>query len=297
MRHRDAFSAYHPLVNLGFFVIVLGCATVTMHPVCLLISLMSGAGYYLRLKGRRAAALLLRGVLPLILFTAAINPLFSHGGDTVLMYFPSGGALTLESILYGIAAGTMLGAVLLWFACFSEVMTTDKFLYLFGKMIPSLSLLLSMTLRFVPRFRAQFTTVRQVQATLGRSSGGGFVRRIRDAVTCFGAVVAWSMENAIETADSMKSRGYGTRRRTTYTVYRLTGRDTAALAFLGLVGFFLLAVGLAGGWQWKYFPAIGGALAHPLTLVSQAAYLLLCLAPVLLDRGEEAAWKRSASSI
>jgi energy-coupling factor transport system permease protein len=46
----------------------------------------------------------------------------------------------------------MLAAVISWFSCYNAVMTSDKFVYLFGRVIPALSLILSMTLRFVPKF-------------------------------------------------------------------------------------------------------------------------------------------------
>jgi energy-coupling factor transporter transmembrane protein EcfT len=99
-------------------------------------------------------------------------------------------------------------------------MTSDKFVYLFGRIIPSMSLLLSMTLRFVPRFIAQIKVVSNAQKCVGRdASNGGVVQRVRNAITILSIMVTWALENAIETADSMKSRGYGLRRgrRSRYT--------------------------------------------------------------------------------
>ena len=49
----------------------------------------------------------------------------------------------------------MLASVVLWFSSYNEVMTSDKFVYLFGRVIPALSLVLSMSLRFIPKFKAQ----------------------------------------------------------------------------------------------------------------------------------------------
>ena len=53
-------------------------------------------------------------------------------------------------MLYGLASAALLSATLLWFTCYNTVMTSDKFIYLFGRVIPALSLVLSMTMRFVP---------------------------------------------------------------------------------------------------------------------------------------------------
>ena len=146
----DANSRYHPLVNFLFFALVLAYSMVLMHPVCLAVSLTGALVYAGELGGRRALAGHLKFALPVLLLAAIVNPAFNHAGVTILTY-----PLTLESILYGLAAGAMLCAVVRWFVCFNAVITADKFVYLFGRVIPALSLVLSMTLRFVPLFRRQ----------------------------------------------------------------------------------------------------------------------------------------------
>ncbi len=45
-------------------------------------------------------------------------------------------------------------------------------------------------------------------------------------------MVTWSLENAIETADSMRARGYGLPGRTSFSIYRFDSRDSSALAWL-----------------------------------------------------------------
>lgn len=297
MQYTDAFASYHPMVNFLYFGLIFVFSMFCMHPVVLMISLLSAMWYYITLRGTKAAGLIFRGILPLFLITALINPAFSHAGQTRLCYLPTGNPLTLESIVYGCAAGMMLAAVLLWFACFSEVFTSDKFVYLFGRIIPAMSLVLSMTLRFVPRFKAQFDQVRQVQATLGRDTANGpLLKRIKNAVACFSIVVTWSMENALETADSMKSRGYGTARRTAYSIYRFSERDKTALCFLLFCGLFLLCGGISGNLYWRYFPSIRGALVQPITVMLATLYLILCSMPIYIDRKEVVLWKKSLQS-
>ena len=298
MQNKDAFVSYHPLVNFLYFGILLTFSMLSMQPVCLLISAVCAALYYITLKGAKAVRLLLRGVIPVFLLTVIINPAFSHGGETTLCYFPNGNPLTLESILYGLAAALMLSGILLWFACFSEVVTSDKFVYLFGRIIPALSLLLSMTLRFIPRFIAQFDTVKEVQKMMGRDTADGKLpARIKNAVACFSIVVTWSMENAIETADSMKARGYGSKKRTAYSIYRWEDRDLTALLFLLFCGLFLLSGGLAGKLFWRYYPNIRGLLTDPITLLLELTFLALCVMPVYLERKERRTWNYFRSSI
>ena len=147
---RSGFARLHPLVDLTFFVLVLAFAMFLSHPAVQLAGLVCAALFALRCTGRgfgRRMAML----LPLMLLAAVVNPLVSHQGVTVLFRFPSGNACTLESVLYGISAAVRLGTAVLWFMGWNAVMTSDKFVYLFGRILPSLSLTLSMGLRFVPR--------------------------------------------------------------------------------------------------------------------------------------------------
>lgn len=295
---RDTFSDCHPAVNFAYFALVLAFSMTLMHPVCLLISLTGACCYLARLHGLRELGHSARWLVPMALLAALVNPAFVHQGVTILTYLPSGNPLTLESILYGLAAGTMLCAVVLWFMCFNRVITSDKFVYLFGRVIPALSLVLSMTLRFVPLFRRQLETVRQAQFCIGRdASTGSAWQRARRAVTIFSIMVTWALENAIETADSMKSRGYGLRGRTAFSIYRMEDRDKYALGWLGFCGMYLLCGSLAGGLKWWYFPMLQGAMAQPFSISFYLAYLALCLTPVIIDRKEARVWRCSPSKI
>ena len=85
-----------------------------MHPVSLGISLGSALAYAVYLRGRKAIRFSLVFMLPMMAMAALINPAFNHEGATLLTYLPSGNPLTLESILYGLAAAAMLAAVVTW---------------------------------------------------------------------------------------------------------------------------------------------------------------------------------------
>lgn len=294
---RSVFSRVHPAVSFTYFALVIVLVMCLRHPLCLAASLTGGAAWAAYLRRGEAARLALAGLLPLLLFTWALNPLFSHAGVTILAYFPSGNPLTLESILYGLSAAAMLGAVLCWFYCYHATMSSDKFICLFGRAIPALSLFLSMVLRFVPRFRSRLRTVAAAQRCGGRGTGGGsLLRRGRNAVRVLSIMVTWSLESAVETADSMRSRGYGLPGRTAFSIYRFHTRDKLCAAWLLALGGFLLWAGAKGALAWQYFPRTEGA-AGPLTLWAWAGYLALCLTPVILDRKEDAQWRRLRSAV
>lgn len=298
MKNKDTFSGYHPLVNFLYFGLVIGFSMFFMHPVCLLISFVSAIAYHINLNGKGSVLFLVRYALPLMLLTAIINPAFNHQGMVILCYLPTGNPLTLESILYGVAAAVMLVSILIWFGCYTAVMTSDKFVYLFGKIIPALSLVLSMTLRFVPKFKAQFDCVKEAQAGMGRDSSNGSIwKRLKNAITCFSIMVTWSLENAIETADSMKGRGYGLKGRTAFSIYTFTERDKTVLLWLIFCGTYLLSGVLSGGLYWRYFPNIKGNLTELLTISFEVVYLALCVTPIVMNRKEEKRWKFLQSKI
>lgn len=298
VKNRDVFSGYHPVVNILYFGLVLVFPMFLMHPAVLIISLGGALAYSIFLNGGKAVRFSLLYMLPLLLVTAVVNPLFNHAGATILLYLPSGNPLTLESVAYGLAAGTMLSAVIIWFSCYTEIMTSDKFVYLFGRVIPAFSLVLSMTLRLVPKCKVQLRTVRQAQRCIGRDvSNGTLLQRVKNAITILSVMITWALENAIETADSMKSRGYGLPGRTAFSIYPFDDRDKAALCWLLSCGVFLVSGWISGGFYWRYFPAFRWAAPAPLSVSVHVVYLALCLTPLILNFREERKWSHLKSKI
>lgn len=291
MRNTDTFSGYHPTVNFIFFALVLFFGMIFMHPACLVISLFGSIAYAVRLRGRRAVGFGLKFMLPAVLLAVVINPAFNHAGETIIVYLSNGNPITKESIAYGFAAGAMLALVLMWFYCSTEILSSDKFVYIFGRLSPALALILSMTLRFVPKFKTQLDLVKQARRSVGCDTANGSVlKRTKNAVTVLSGMITWSLENAIDTADSMKSRGYGLPHRSSFSIYRFDKRDRLMLVWLTLCGVVILAAAVSGGLSWRYFPNIRGAMS-PSTMCALAAYLALCLTPTIIDLREERRWK------
>ncbi len=294
----DSFSTYHPVINFLYFTLVLLFSMFFMHPVCLGISLLCAFCYSIYLNGEKALRFNLKYMLPMLLIMALVNPAFNHEGATILTYFRDGNPLTLESIAYGIAAATMLVTVICWFSCYNAVMTSDKFVYLFGRVIPALSLILSMTLRFVPRFKAQLRVVSDAQKCVGRDvSNGSLLQRARHGIRILSIMVTWALENAIETADSMKSRGYGLPGRTAFSIYRFDRRDKNVLLFLLFCGGYIIAGAMWGGLYWRYFPTMKGVGLAPYPVSLYFCYLSLCLAPVAINIKADRRWNAIQAEI
>jgi energy-coupling factor transport system permease protein len=294
---QDTFYGYHPLVNMLYFAAVLLFAMFFTHPVCLAVSLVCAFSYSVYLGGKKTLKFNLMYMLPMLIFAALLNPAFNHQGGTILTYLPSGNPLTLESILYGIAAAVMLITVIAWFSCFNEVMTSDKFVYLFGRIIPALSLILSMALRFVPRFIAQIKVISNAQKCVGRDvSNGSIFSRAKHGIKILSIMVTWALENAIETADSMKGRGYGLPGRSAFSIFRFDKRDGITLTYIAICAAYILLGSLTGGIEWRYFPTAKGTWSSAYTISIFAVYIALCAMPLILNVKEDLKWRTLSNS-
>lgn len=297
--NRDKFSSYHPIVNFTYFVLVIFFALALMHPISQAISLFWALVYYIYLQGGRALKMILIYLLPLFFLAIILNPAFSHQGVTILTYLPGGNPLTLESLLYGISAGAMIITVILWFTSFNLIITSDKFIYLFGRLAPGLSLILSMTLAFLPKFRDQFKKIAETRKMLGEDvySEKKLIGKIRKSANILSATVTWALENAVDTADSMKGRGYGLPGRTAYSIYDFHKRDKLALISLLLMGTLLALAMLSGKISWQYYPLIKGADLGGQAFLTLILYFFLCSSPLAINLREDLRWKATRLTV
>lgn len=294
---RDAFSAFHPAVNFIFFLIAIGFGVVVQHPVYLAAGLLGAAAYYFLLYGKKGAKLLL-ALLPVACLIALFNPLFNTRGDVVL-FLLFGRPYTLEALLYGCAVGGMLLLMMLWFGCYSAVMTGDKFTSLFGNLIPSLSLLLVMIFRMVPELARKGRQITEARKCIGKGTGAHsrYRDKAKEGLTVLGCLTAWSLEGSIVTADSMKSRGYGCGKRTSFRLSRMTGRDWGALFVMTVLAAGFLTFAAMGSTEAAFTPKLSFAALQGWNILGFAAYCLYLLLPAAIHIEEAFRWRAWKSGI
>ena len=293
---KDTFSQMHPITNLVFFATVIAFSMFLMHPVCIAISLVCACINAFYLGGRKTVLFSAKFLIPCIILVSLVNPLVNHRGVTIIEYLPWDNPLTLESVVFGIASAILLCSAVLWFSCVNKVMTSDKLVYLFGKITPSFSLVLSMALRFVPRFMEQFKEVSIVQKQLYHTDHS-FFQRLQSGVRALSIMITKSLEGAIETSDSMKSRGYGLKGRTAFSLYMFTLRDRITLVCLLAETIFLITAIALGKINFRYFPSIRGTVFDGFSFAFYIIYTALMLTPFIINVGEGWKWKRSRSKI
>lgn len=379
---RHVFETYHPAVLLLYLVAAAALSMVSMHPVFLGISLICGCAYAAVLKGARK---FLRASWFFALFALAValcNPLFGGSGATLLFYIGSR-PVTVEALWYGGCAGMMLLSVLVWFQCWQELMTSDRFYCLFGRILPIVAMTVSMTLRFIPLVARRGAEISFAQKALVGQRGeaepialaepdppnaactamcAGMPRkrqgvraaaesgdrgtavpqdlckadadvrrgieektskktqnklRLKKAGAKAGArrgieekasersqnklrlknltvLVGMTMEDAIETADAMRARGYsGMRRkkgpaRTAWQSRPLRAGDWALLVLFGALAAF--SAGMMVLFRARFYPK----MAIPaLPVWAAAPYALLLLFPLLIEGRDRLLWRRS----
>ncbi len=285
-------------MNFIYFVLVIGLSMVLMHPVCLVISLICALSNWILVAGKKAFRSFFTFLLPVAVVMALGNPLLNHRGITVLNYLPDGNPLTLESVWYGLSQGIMLIGVIGWFAYFGKVMTEDKITYLFGKSIPSLALIFSMTLRFIPQLKELYQKVRDARRCMGVSHHQkGFFSRAREGISLFSMMITKSLENSIDTADSMKARGYGLPGRTSFSLFSFGKRDAFLLIWVLITGGYTMVGAFLGGLRFQYFPSMTSFEYSPYGISLLISYGFLCISPVILEVWEVRKWKLLESKI
>ncbi|MGX8795073.1 energy-coupling factor transporter transmembrane component T [Fusibacter sp. JL298sf-3] len=288
----DVFSKSHPYVTLLFFIAVIGASMVLKHPVFQAINLLAACFYAFALKGGKQVKFSLLYLLPMAVLIVVGNPLFNHEGATILTYLRDGNPLTLESILYGVSSAVMLFSVITWFSCYHVVMTSDKFVYIFGNTVPALSLVLTMALRFVPMYTQKFEEVRLAQKGIGHDvAQEPLMKRLKSAMSILSTMVSWAFEQQIETADSMKARGYGIGNRTAFSIYYWSRRDTLLLVLLS-AGIVSLITGVyTGDLVYYYFPVVESLEGSGVLYICTLFYAMVAFCPPIMIVLEELKWK------
>lgn len=289
----DSFSKCHPAVNFLFFAGAIGMSVVIQHPAYLLAGVITGGIYYLLLNGVKGWKTM-AGLVPMFVILTVVNPLLNTRGITPLFTL-FGRPYTLEALCYGAALAGMFVIMMLWFGCYNKVLTGDKFTSLFGNWIPSVSLLLVMVFRMVPNLVRKAKQMIGARKSIGKGAGASATgkEKLSDGMTVLGALTGWALEGGIVTGDSMRARGYGTAKRTSFAIYRMTPTDWALLAIMGVLLGLTVAAACRGAFDARFVPAV--ELAAPSW--GLAAYTCYLLIPTALHIKEKIQWHISRSKI
>lgn len=282
---RSIFSQYHPSVQLLYLVAVIFCAMFTLRPIYVILSFVIGSIYSIFLNGVKKYLKGLRLLLFLFIIIIVVNPITNHRGATELFQLFNQ-PITLESLLYGLCSGGMLMSIFVWFQCYQTLITNDKFMFLFGRVAPTSSMVVSMIMHFVPVSIKKYHEISYAQKGLdgdGKVSSKKRLDKLKTNVRLASILMSRCMEDSIETAESMRARGYGSGKRTHFSSYTIKSRDVLSLILLS--GMFIFAVfGIVtsnanfGFYPKLFFPETGW-----LEIVTIVLYIILLLYPLIIE--------------
>lgn len=286
----------HPAVSFAFFALAIILGMCVRHPAFQIVAVAASAACLLVVRGGRAWRTI-AAMVPVFLIVTLANPLFSAVGETVLFTYFGDRAYTWESLAFGASTGAMFVSMLLWFASYSTVMTSDKFTYLFGGVIPGLSLVITMTLRLIPSYQRKASEMAVARSGVGLASSGGARERARDASSLLSAMVSWALESGVVTADSMRSRGYGVARRTSFARYRFGWIEASVLGYIVLLAAVPAACVLSGAVFFDFYPTIMASDPSPLFWLSLLSYAAFLSFPTFIGVKELVLWRFCLSRI
>ena len=287
------FEKCHPAVNFIYFVAVIFGTVTFQHPIFLTISFLCAFAYSARRNGWKAVVFDL-SLLVFVLAYAVYYGTFHHFGVTNLGTLFTGNRITLESLVYGLVIGICVAGVMIWLSCVYSVFSSDKVVYLFGRVSPRLSLFLAITLRMVPRIKGEARKINRAQQGIGRGiNQGNVLRRLKNVIRIFSMLITWTVESLATASESMRSRGSSLRGRKAFSIYRFDNRDRAYV--IGV--FFCLTVTLMalllGQVYMQYDPRLVFPKTTVMSYVFYAGYAMLCLMPLLLELWTEHLFRRA----
>jgi energy-coupling factor transport system permease protein len=227
-----AFTLRNPL----YLALVLGAAWIVYLVLGRSSTLGAGWGSFVRL-----------GLL-LFALTIPFNALSIHTGQIVLLRLPQGwpivgGAITMEGVITGAVNGLNLLAILVVFAAFNVAVDHYQLLRATPAFLFQAGVVLSIAITFVPQMVLSAREIREAQRIRGHRFRG-----IRDLLPLVMPLLASSLERAIQLAETMEARGFGS------VVHPLSGR-AALVAQLGTLAALLALLG--GLFTVTYYPQAG----------------------------------------
>lgn len=286
------FKSVHPFSAFIFFVFAFILSMTASHPALLGLCLLSGLVYDIKLNGKKALSFFLKFIIPMMLLITVLNAVFSHYGVTVLFTMHNGNSFTLEALVFGFVFSLRTASALLWLDCFNEIITSDKFIFLFGRVSPKAALVISMVLRFIPLIRSQSEDIKKAEKGVGNlPTEADFISKVRHSARRLSILISWTLEKGIDTSDSMRARGYGLLGRTSYNSYIFSLKDLLMLilSLACVAGLFIANESLKA----TYNPIIDVPMPDVFSVIIIVVFIINLLLPTVYDLWEERKWSIS----
>ncbi len=278
----------HPLTTVVFVIVVFLLALVFSHPVYLLgLLLVIGtvivaAGHYGEWKSY------LKFSLVMIAIIIIVNGLFVHAGQTIIFTGPQIGSLgkvkvSLEALAFGAGMGIRLLVIISAFCLYTYAVHPDKVMKLFGRGSKSV-LIMTLSTRLFPLMVKDYYRIIEVQRCRGvKFDQGRWWQRARNMLPIVSILLVSSLERALQLAESMHARGYGSGPRSSYSRELWRPRDYLILTAVALGLVMGIWAALQGWSSYSYYPRLPAI--HTADVEKTGLIVLMLMVPAVLNWG------------
>ncbi|MDD6568869.1 MAG: energy-coupling factor transporter transmembrane component T [Eubacteriales bacterium] len=276
----DKFSNFNPKVCFLFFVFTVLIILLNFNPIFLCVSLLSGVIYNAMLQGKKTFKTFFTFLLPFTLLVGIFNMAFTSYGVDILFSI-SNKNFTAEGLSYGLCQGVMFSSVIVWLSSYSYVLSSDKFMSVFSKLAPNLTLVLTMTLSFIPRLRKNAQEINDARLNVNTNQS-----KFKKSLDNFSSLVSMTLEESIEVSDTMRARNFNSSRKP-YSKYRFNLDDGIVLLVLLALSISCIVLNSLDKAEFIFDPEIKMLSFSPIFLILYTIYMFL---PVIINISEGIKW-------
>ncbi|MFJ8530279.1 energy-coupling factor transporter transmembrane component T [Bacillus sp. NPDC094106] len=285
------FSSLHPFVNFFYYIGVMILCMLCLHPLFLVGAIMMMVLLNIMQGNSEKIKKMLPSMFVFFVMIIVLNPLLTHRGATTLFRLGDN-RITLEACMYGLVMGLSLLAIMFTFTSYNDIISSHKFLYLFSRISPKVALLTMITVRFVPLFIRRLRQITLVQKTKGvQLDSGPIIERIKSGMKLLQVLLVCSLEDALQTADSMQARGFGVTKRSMYIRYRMGRQDWYVITYLVIVLLSCLTFNFCGAGKLSIYPRVESIVFQQYDGILFVLFIMFISLPIIME-GREWIWWR-----
>ena len=283
-------TVIHPAVYVIYYILLIIFAFIYNDPYYLLLFL-SIITILITLQGiKHELWYVLKYFIPMSVIIIVLNPLVSHMGTTKI-YILGSYFITIEALVYGMLMSMSLLIILLLFTSYNRTVSYQEMLYLFSKKFPNISMVIIMALRFIPLLSIRLNDVNKIyNFNKKNEDDNSRINKIKTTAHSLAVVVSWSLEESIVTANSMKARGYGIKKRTNYLYYKFRKIDYLLIILISFLSIACI-IGLVQGFgRIAIYPTLTFSLPENILNIYYFLFLMLLLPFIYLELKESRIW-------
>jgi len=222
-----------------------------------------------------------------------VNSLVIRAGATILWHGPEVPYLgkldiSMEAMYYGAASSIRLLLIISIFCLYNLMINPDKVLNLFSRAAGRSVLIIALSTRMFPVMVRDLKRIKEVQQFRGVDFDTGTLReRVKKYSGLYNVLLLSSLEGAMEIAESMQARAFGSGKRSAYSRNMLRPRDILCSGGSLLALFFAIWGWRYGFGQYNFYPEADLLIKDRTTLIPLFFVLFYLSVPLILSEG----WK------